>query len=98
MLYEPSMAKSLEAEIQNMTQLLFLPGDITQLKSTIRRILVDLTEVGYRRDQPILKYETIETISKIVTRAIALQKLASVGPVNQKTDRRIVWQSSQVDD
>ena len=62
-----------------MTSVLFLPGDVTQLKSTIRRIILDLSEIGYKGKQgkPMVEYETIEKIAKVVTTAVALEKLSS---------------------
>ena len=86
------------ADIDNMTKVLFLPGDLTQLKSTIRRILLELNLVGYRREQPIVRYDTVDTITKIVTTAIALERIGSAGAIKTKADRfdrRIVWQSGQ---
>ena len=90
-LYQPQMAEKSEAELENMQNELFSPGDLTQLKSTIRRITLDLHEVGYRAEGPVLKYDTIDTIAKIVTKAATLEKAMLGGPVSKKTDRRIVW-------
>ena len=58
-----------------MINLLFLPGDLTQLKSTIRRIMQDLQSVGYQSSQSISQYELIDRIAKIVTTAVALKKI-----------------------
>ena len=45
-LYRPELAKISNQDVSDMRSVLFLPGDLTQLKSTIRRILVDLSRSG----------------------------------------------------
>ena len=79
MLYQPELTKMSKQDIGDMTSVLFLPGDVTQLKSTIRRIILDLSEIGYKSSQgkQILEYENIEKIAKVVTTAVALEKLSS---------------------
>lgn len=53
-----------------MSSVLFLPSDLTQLKSTIRRILVDLSRSG--RIHGDSSFETVDKIAKVVTTAVAL--------------------------
>ena len=45
-LYRPELAKISTQDVSDMSSVLFLPSDLTQLKSTIRRILIDLSRSG----------------------------------------------------
>ena len=74
-LYRPDLAKVSSQDINDMSSVLFLPSDLTQLKSTIRRILVDLGRTGNINGDA--GFETVDKIAKVVTTSVALDKLSS---------------------